>query len=650
MERPRTRKPSRTLILITFILAMLGITRAESQIQIDTSRMKAPISKYIYGQFIEHLGRSIYGGLWAEMLEDRKFFFIVRDRYAPWGTTYDPYWGSGPYDYLWGSPWKVIGPLGTVTMDTEHPFTGIHSPVIGLPADGTTAGISQEGLALVPGKAYIGRIALSGDPGVSVRVCLVQDDGSTLEQTIDSLDSNYRSCPLHFRSSAVSDNARLEIVGQGKGTFEVGAVSLMPADNLDGWRADVVALLKQLDSPIYRWPGGNFVSGYNWREGIGPRDTRPPRKNPAWHGVESNDVGIHEYMDLMRMIGSEPYIALNTGLGTVQEVAEEVQYCNGSADTPMGRLRTANGHPEPFGVTWWAVGNEMYGEWQLGHMPVEDYVKKHNAVVDAIRAIDPNARVVGVGSVGPWDKAILRGSADHMDLISEHIYRKDLPGVDTHSGQLAADIDRVASAHRAYRKTIPGLAEKDIRIAMDEWNYWYGPYVYGELGVQYHLQDALGIARALHAFFRNSDLYFMANYAQTVNVIGAIKTSKTAAVIDATGLALQMYRPHFGSLPVDVTGDTKGLDISAALTTDHRALTVAIVNTTATPIRIALAVGPSRFSGRTQLWTITGPDPMAGNVPGKLPAVVLKEEAVAPATTSLVAAKYSVSLYRFELQ
>jgi len=650
MERKPMLVHTQRLALLVCVLAVLGIAPAQSQVRIDTSRTGAPISKYIYGQFIEHLGRSIYGGLWAEMLEDRKFFFVVRDRYAPWGTTSDPYWGSGPYDYLRASPWKVIGPAGTVTMDTGHPFTGIHSPVIGLPADGAAAGISQEGLAPVTGKAYDGRIVLRGDPGVSVTVRLVQDNGSMLAQSIGTPGAEYQTFPLHFQASATSDNARLEIVGQGQGTFEVGAVSLMPADNLDGWRADVVAALKQLNSPIYRWPGGNFVSGYNWRDGIGPRDTRPPRQNPAWHGVEPNDVGIHEYMDLMGMIGAEPYIALNTGLGTVQEVPDEVQYCNGSADTPMGRLRAANGHPEPFAVTWWAVGNEMYGDWQLGHMPVEDYVKKHNAVVDAIRAVDPGARVVGVGSVGPWDEAILRGSADHMDLISEHIYRKDLVGVDAHSRQLAADIDRVASTHRAYRQTIPGLAKRDLRIAMDEWNYWYGPYIYGELGVQYHLQDALGIARALHAFFRNSDLYFMANYAQTVNVIGAIKTSRTAATIDATGVALQMYRAHFGSLPVAVSGDTKGLDVSAALTEDRRALTVALVNTAATPARIALVVGPARPGGKAQRWTITGPGPMAGNVPGKPPAVVLKEEAVAPATTSLEAAGYTVSLYRFELR
>jgi alpha-L-arabinofuranosidase len=642
-------KRASLVLVLAFAVVSLGSGQGESRIGIDTSHPGAPISKYLYGQFIEHLGKSIYGGLWAEMLEDRKFFFIVRDRYAPWGTASDPYWGSGPYEYLQASPWRVIGPAGTVSMDTDHPFTGIHSPSVSVRGDGSAAGISQEGLALATGKSYEGRIVLAGDPGITVSVRLVQDDGSALAQTLQNLGGDYRTYPLHFQATISSDNARLEITGTGTGAFRIGAASLMPADNLRGWRADTVGLLKELDSPIYRWPGGNFVSGYDWRDGIGNRDTRPPRQNPAWKGVEPNDVGIHEYMDLMGMIGAEPYVALNTGLGTVQQVAEEVQYCNGAVDTPMGKLRAANGHPQPFGVTWWAVGNEMYGEWQLGHMPVEDYVKKHNAVVDAIRTVDPGSRVVGVGSVGSWDQAILASSANHLDLLSEHIYRKELVDVDAHSRQLAADIDRIAQTHRAYRSSIPQLAGRDIRIAMDEWNYWYGPYLYGELGVQYHLKDALGVARALHAFFRNSDLYFMANYAQTVNVIGAIKTSRTAAVLDTTGLVLKMYRAHFGSIPVPVSGDTQGLDVSAALTDDGKALTVALVNTGAAPARLGLKVVPAGPAGSATRWTITGPDPMAGNVPGKPPSVVVKEEPVPSGATSMDVTGYSVCLYRFEL-
>jgi alpha-N-arabinofuranosidase len=610
--------------------------------------MGTPISPYIYGQFIEHLGRCIYGGLWAEMLEDRKFFFIIRDRYAPWGTTSDPNWGSGSYDYLQGSPWKVIGPADTVSMDTDNPFTGIHSPVVHLPKDGTRAGISQEGLALVRSRAYTGRVVLASDAGVSVVVRMVGDSAEAKPLAEVSPDRQYKTFPFQFVSPSASDNARIEIVGTGTGSFEIGAVSLMPADALNGWRRDVVALLKELDSPIYRWPGGNFVSGYSWRDGIGDRDTRPPKQNPAWRGVESNDVGLHEFMGLMSMIGAEPYVSLNTGLGTVQDAADEVEYCVGSMDTPLGKLRAANGHPDPFPVRWWAVGNEMYGQWQLGHMPLAEYVRKHNSVVDAIRRIDPTARVVGVGAIGAWDEGILAGSADHMDLISEHIYRKELLDVDAHSRQLADDIERIARTHRDYRKSIPALAGRNLRIAMDEWNYWYGRYIYGELGVQYHLKDALGIARGLHAFFRNSDLYSMANYAQTVNVIGAIKTSRTEATFDTTGLVLKLYRNRFGSIPVLVSGGAGKLDISAALTEDGKALTVAVVNAQASPDEMSFDVRAASLSGQGTRWTLTGPDPMSSNQPGKPPNLTIKESALSIGRSLQVPA-YSVTLFRFEL-
>jgi alpha-L-arabinofuranosidase len=625
-----------------------GHTAAALSLRIHLDEARAPISKYLYGQFIEHLGRCISDGLWAEMLQDRKFFFPVTDDYAPWGVAEDPRWGSGPYEFLKASPWKVIGPPGSVTMETARPFAGAHAPAVHLGGH-QPRGISQDGLALVPGKTYEGRIVLAGDTRVTVTVRLVPDDGRALVRTLTGLAADFRTYPLSFEGASASDNARLEITGTGNGTFRIGAVSLMAADHVRGWRVDTVALLKELDSPIYRWPGGNFVSGYSWRDGIGDRDRRPPRHNPAWKGVEPNDVGIHEYMDLMGMVDAEPYVALNTGLGTVQEVAEEVQYFNGPATSPMGKLRAANGRPEPFGVTWWAVGNEMYGAWQLGYMPVDDYVKKHNAVVNAIRAVDPGARVVGVGAVGPWDEAMLSGSAGHMDLISEHIYCKELPDVGSHTRQLASEIDRVAQAHRDYRARIPQLAGRDIPIAMDEWNYWYGHYVYGELGVQYHLKDALGVARAMHAYFRNSDLYVMAHYAQTVNVIGAIKTSRTAATLDTTGVALKLYRRHFGHLPVRVTGDTGSLDVSAALTDDRKALTVAIVNPGPAATRMRLEEGPVRAGGVVMRWTITGSEPMAANVPGKPPAVVLKEDPPANASTDLEAPAYSVVLYRFTL-
>jgi alpha-N-arabinofuranosidase len=582
------------------------------------------------------------------MLEDRKFFYPVTDTYNPWGTGTDKQWKAGEFKFLNGSPWKVIGPEGTVRMDTNQPYAGEHTPVIRASGKGV-AGLSQEGLAVIGGKKYEGYVLLAGDStAVPISVRLVLDDGKVLEHKISKLTSEYQKTALRFAVPSSSENARLEIIATGTGVFKIGTVSLMPADNIKGWRRDTVSLLKELNSPVYRWPGGNFVSGYNWKDGIGERDQRPPRKNPAWKGIEPNDVGIHEYMELMEIIQAEPYVSVNTGLGTVEEVAEEVEYCNGSASTGMGKLRAKNGHPSPYDIKWWAVGNEMYGNWQLGHMPLAEYIKKHNRIAEAMWKVDPNIKLVGVGAVGDWTKTMLTVCSSYMNLLSEHIYVQDKPDVVEHSKLLAREIKRVATAHRQYRQTIPELNGKKIPVAMDEWNHWYGNYLYGELGVRYFLKDGLGVARGLHEYFRNSDVYYMANYAQTVNVIGCIKTSRTAAAFETTGLVLKLYRDHFGTIPIDISQPDADLDIAAAWTPDRKSITLAIVNPTKDSREINLGGIPSVQTGKE--WVIGGADPMSYNEPGKPLAVQIEEKSPHLSGNTFVAPGYSVVLYRLQVR
>jgi alpha-N-arabinofuranosidase len=407
-----------------------------------------------------------------------------------------------------------------------------------------------------------------------------------------------------------------------------------------------LALLKELDAPVYRWPGGNFVSGYDWRDGIGDRDRRPPRKNPAWTGVEHNDVGIHEYMVLMRLIGSEPYITVNSGLGDVAMALEELQYANGAADTKMGKLRAVNGHPEPWGIRFWAIGNEMYGDWQLGYMPLSDYVKKHTQYAVAMKAMDPSVQVVAVGAVGRWSEVMLAEASNHMDLISEHFYVQHKPGLLAHVNQMPTEIRRIAEAHRKYRATIPSLKAKEVPVALDEWNYWYGPDIYGEIGTQYFLEDALGVAAAFNEYARQSDVYFMANYAQTVNVIGAIKTSKTAAVLDTTGVILALYRKHFGTVPVAVGGAPEPLDVMACWKDETKTvLTLSIVNPTKRTMTLKLNAGGITLPKTARFFLVGGLDPRACNVPGQEPQVKVHETADAPFGRKLLVPPVSVSLY-----
>jgi alpha-N-arabinofuranosidase len=617
----------------------------EAVVDIDAGKKFEPISPYIYGQFIEHLGRCIYGGIWAEMLEDRKFYYPVPAEGEIWHVT-----GSQAC-VLAASPWQVIGAAGSASMTTGQAYSGEQDCEITAAGDAT--GIYQDELGLVAGKEYVGRIVIAGDQSAApVRVSLVWGAGPDDRETVNikKLSGRVRKQKLAFRAGGSTGNGRLEIVSEGRGSFRIGAVSLMPADNVEGFRADTLALLRELNSPIYRWPGGNFVSGYDWRDGLGERDRRPTRTNPAWTGIETNDVGLDEFVRFCRLIDTEPMIAVNTGFGDAYSAAAEVEYANGSSKTYYGKKRAQNGHKKPYQVKWWCVGNEMYGGWQMGYMKLHHYVLKHNQVEEKMRQVDPAIKTIGVGNVGDWTEGMLTSCSNNMDLISEHFYCQTKGDLLSHIRQIPHNVKHIADAHREYRRSFTGPEWKAIPVALDEWNYWYGPHVYGELGTRYFLQDALGIAAGLHEYFRNSDIYFMANYAQTVNVIGCIKTTKTEAGFATTALPLMLYRKYFGTIPVRVAASESPLDITAAWTTDGTALTVAVVNPTWDTYRLKLNIENARAAQKAKTWVITGENPIVYNTPGEEPKVAIKKTGVTDLTAKAAIAPLSVTLYKMPVQ
>jgi alpha-N-arabinofuranosidase len=281
-------------------------------------------------------------------------------------------------------------------------------------------------------------------------------------------------------------------------------------------------------------------------------------------------------------------------------------------------------------------------------MPLADYINKHNRFAEVMRAADPSIKIVGVGAVGPWTEGMLTSSAGHMDLISEHFYVGEMPGLLSHVSQVPREVRRIARAHRGYRKTIPALKGKEIPVALDEWNYWYGPEIYGQIGTRYFLKDALGVAAGINEYARQSDVIFMANYAQTVNVIGAIKTTKTAAAFDTTGLVLKLYRARFGTLPIEVTGTPEPLDVMAAWTEGKKALTISIVNPMQDAQVLAISLKGVGTSKSAKLYRIAGADPMAYNEPGKEPVVKIEEAGDVPFASRLTIPPLSASIYVLE--
>ena len=644
-------------LLIIASCSSLTVNAQQTSVTIDAAKTNEPISPYIYGQFIEHLGRSIYGGIWAEMLEDRKFYYPITVDYKPYVTS-RAIPAESEFQVVGASPWQIIGSADSVTMVKENSFVGEHSPLIK-----SGSGIRQLDLGLVQGKDYTGYIYLKAQEGnPSVTVSLVWADNQQDSMQFDTIEKEYVKYPFWLTSEGDTISGKLEIKVDGGSCF-IGTVSIMPADNINGMRADTIAVLKELDATVYRWPGGNFVSGYDWRDGIGDRDKRPPRTNPAWTGVEHNDFGIHEFIDFCRIIDTEPLVTVNTGFGDAYSAAAELEYCNGSVDTPMGALRKVNGSAEPFDVRLWCIGNEMYGDWQLGYIRLKDYVLKHNWVTQKMLDTDPDIICVACGNVGEWSEGLLTNCADYIDVIDEHFYVTDtLPDVTAHVAQVTKYIKDITKYHRDLRKKLDSLKGKDIKVSLTEWNYWnYNPgegdellpedtYWYGELGRRYFMQDALGIAAGLHEYFRNSDIMYLAAYAQTVNVIGCIKTTKTAAGFATTGLPLAIYRKHYGTIPVDVTNSNAAIDVAAAWTEDRKALTIGVVNTTNQQQEISIDLKGVNLTGTGTVWIIANSDPMAYNEPGKELKVEIEKSKVTGVSNQLTVPGYSINLYKLDVK
>ena len=215
----------------------------------------------------------------------------------------------------------------------------------------------------------------------------------------------------------------------------------------------------------------------------------------------------------------------------------------------------------------------------------------------------------------------------------------------THTKQLADDIRRIGQKHRDYRTQIPALQGKNIRIAMDEWNFWYGPHIFGELGTRYFWRDGMGIAAGLHEFFRNSDIYYMANYAQTVNVIGCIKTTGTSSAFETTGLVLKMYREFFGKIPVSVSGKPEPLDIVAALSQDGSKLTIGVMNSTDKTYNLPISLLGAKFNPNAELHFIRSDNDMLYNEPGVEPKIKIESAATTINNSKLRITPKSVSVF-----
>ncbi|WP_404406318.1 alpha-N-arabinofuranosidase [Pelagibacterium halotolerans] len=387
-----------------------------------------------------------------------------------------------------------------------------------------------------------------------------------------------------------------------------------PTADANGMRADVIELVKELDVPVVRYPGGNFVSAYNWEDGIGPKEERPVRLDLAWHTSESNEVGVHEFADWCDSVGTEMMLAVNLGSRGLDAARNFVEYVNHPGGSYWSDLRKKNGREEPWNVKLWCLGNEMDGPWQIGHKDAEEYGKLAAETAKAIRAFDRSLELVVCGSSNSdmpsypdWEATVLEHTYDEVDYISLHMYFGNRDNNTAKYLALNEKLDDYIEAVSGVIKFIKAKrrSTKDVYISFDEWNVWYHsnaqdrkilegndgwPHAPALLEDIYNFEDVLQVGLILNTFIRRSDVVKIACIAQLVNVIAPIMTEKGGPAWRQTIYYPYYFASRFGrgtALNVSVdcptydSEDYKGVpyaDVSAVHDEEAGTVTVFAVN------------------------------------------------------------------------
>jgi len=687
LTKGMTRAATLAALAATTPVAMAAPTLVAT---IDATRTHDPISRYQYGMFIEPIGPLVARSLWAEMLDDRKFYFPVQsaDRDPP----SPPVQPGRPSRAL--RKWRPVGG-DAVTMDMSDPYVGKQAVAVALDAS-APHGISQAGLGVTKGKQYRGHVLLSSDGQAHVQAVLVWGSGPDDRQTMDlpAPGAGWHEASFSFTPTADASDARFEIIATGSGRLRVGVVSLMPADNVGGWRADTTALARSLHSGFWRLPGGNFLSDWDWHEAIGPRDKRPPMFDEAWHAMQANDFGMDEWIALTRILATEPYVTVNAGLGDENSAAEEVEYLNGPATSEWGAKRAANGHPEPYRIKFWNIGNEPYGAWQIGVTTQDYYTLKHRRFAARMVAVDPTITLLASGAMPDqekntqvkqnlspetaaerygtdedWTGGLFAKAGGTFQGITEHWYDHEEKRPGASAADELIESTRQPSNHvrmkaiewQHYRQAFPIIDKNKIFLSIDE---------YAATGTP-DLKKTLAYSMVMNEMLRHTDFLKMSAFTTGT---ATMDITPTASTLNAVGLVFKLYGEHLGEgmIPLEVDGNspqpdpkyavgfshpkvkagspTYPLDISAALAPDRHSLTIAVVNPTTTTQTLAIDLKAMRAKGPGHAWRLTGATLDAQNKVGAPPGVSIHDLPVKALGRMLSVAPISTTIYLFPVE
>jgi alpha-N-arabinofuranosidase len=485
------------------------------------------------------------------------------------------------------------------------------------------------------------------DPMAATRVYL------DTKRTVASIDRNLFGSFLEHLGRAIYE-----------GIYDPGS----KLSDASGFRKDVIEEIRTLGVPIVRYPGGNFVSGYNWLDGVGPKQDRPRVLDKAWNSINSNQFGTNEFMAWCKAGGTAPLMGLNLGTGTSEQAAALVEYCNIEKGTQWSELRRKHGIAEPYQVKHWCLGNEMDGPWQIGHMTAAEYGLKAADTARQMRYVDQSLQLVACGSSGPgmptyleWDREVLEQCYEYVDALSLHRYIGNTPEetgsktekylamnltMDRQIAETAAVCDYVRGRKRSTKK---------LWLSFDEWNVWYrarsGDAVNGRrqeaphlLEEVYNLEDALLVGGIINTLLRNADRVKLACLAQLVNVIAPIMTNATSlyrqTIYYPYSWALQMARGAVLNLqtesPVyEVTGigEVPYLDVTGTFSKESRNVSLFILNRDLSKARqVQVIWGDAPPAGVLMATVLTGNDLKASNG-FDAPKRVVPQELGKPATS-----------------
>jgi alpha-N-arabinofuranosidase len=548
---------------------------SKAVVKVTRDFLPGTISPMQYGQFIEYLC-DLVPGMWAEKLCDGSFE------------------GLTPYKFVYlketdfrERPWRPCGATNRAefTADRDDPVSGDVSQRIAV-KDGTpcTVGIAQDGIAVEKGKAcefscYLRQKGVEGP--VQVRL---HREGKELASCTFEAGGAWKKYHARLVPKETETNATLSITFGGPGTLWLDNASLMPEDNVGGWRKDVVEAVKALKPGVIRFGGSALddpnLGDFEWKDTIGDPDKRKPFR--AWGGLQQTGPGLEEIVQFCRLVDAEPLICVRVSKRKPEDAAEEVQYFNGAADTPMGKRRAANGHAEPYHVKYWQVGNERSGA---------DYEGRLAAFCKAMKEADP--AVVLLSSYPT--AGVLRAAGGDLGYVCPHQYD---------CANLAACERELDATRELIKKQAAG---RPIKVAVTEWNTTAGDAGPGRAKL-WSLENALACARYHNLLHRQADLVEIANRSNLTNSFcsGIIQTDNHRLYKTPTYYAQQLYATHAGSRPLKIASEARGApDVSATLSDDGTTVTLFAVNATLDDVTRPLDF--SAFGGKGQevaVWTL----------------------------------------------